>query len=712
MATPVLDTAAAYWRACDYDDFGFLVDGSGNGHDAKLGSKDIARISTDYDGAQCLKLPGAAGNYGSVPHSAALDIVGDIDIQCLARLDNWAPTVAVLATKWETSNYSFWFYVRSGGALRIFWTEDGSTLKFETSAAIGASSGDKLWVRVTMDVDNGAGDAEVKFWTGGSGDTPSWAQLGATQMVGATTSIFAGTAPVAIGAHTVDNYYLPGNIYRCRIYPNLTETGAALDVDFTAEATGTTGFTEDSTNAATVTVNQSGADTNDPTADGETPHELFALNANDFFHVADHGDLDFDAATDFTLVYVGKVDDATPVANQVLVAKKANLTTGLGYALYVHTDGTVRAVIGDGTNTAEDTIAGLTDATLFNAAFVRDATADTVEVFLNGTGSGSATNASALGTMVNALPMYQGALAGSSLFMEGDTAGWALFRGKLSGADQLAAADELMGIEAADEYDGDGSLALAPVAVGGTGTHTAPAYAGVGAVALAAMLLGGSGAYTPPDYPGDGGVTLAPVELVGTGTYAVPDYDGAGGITFAPIGLAGTGSYTPPDYAGDGGVLLAPISLAGTGGHTPPDYDGNGAFALAPIALSGTGSYGDTYPGDGAVALAPVGLEGTGAYAVPNYSGDGGLVVSPAVINGGGTYTDPVSLQALEGFRFFDDDDVEADSTPAQDQDTNHTVALDGTTRLRMLVQAPEGGQYQLEARVKTTGEWVKIVRP
>jgi len=65
--------------------------------------------------------------------------------------------------------------------------------------------------------------------------------------------------------------------------------------------------------------------------------------------------------------------------------------------------------------------------------------------------------------------------------------------------------------------------------------------------------------------------------------------------------------------------------------------------------------------------------------------------------------------QTLEGFRWRDDDGNEAAATWAQVQDVSHAVGEDGTTRLRIVIQAPEGGQYQLDCAEDGTEDWFKV---
>ena len=65
--------------------------------------------------------------------------------------------------------------------------------------------------------------------------------------------------------------------------------------------------------------------------------------------------------------------------------------------------------------------------------------------------------------------------------------------------------------------------------------------------------------------------------------------------------------------------------------------------------------------------------------------------------------------QTLEGYRWVNDDGSESAATFAQVQDVQHTIAVDGTARIRMIVQAPDGGQYQFECAKDGTEDWFKV---
>jgi hypothetical protein len=192
-----------------------------------------------------------------------------------------------------------------------------------------------------------------------------------------------------------------------------------------------------------------GADTNDPTfvADDGTHPAWFTLTTDDYFEIADHANLDFAANESLTLLVIGQTDDVSPVADQILAAKKDNLTTSAGYALYLEAaDDSAKFLIGDSAADDEDATPNLVASTLFTVAGVRDTTADDIEAFLDGTGSGSPVTDSTTLTIANALPLRIGATSNvASSFFEGVIAAVVLWREALTDTEIAAAGELLLG---------------------------------------------------------------------------------------------------------------------------------------------------------------------------------------------------------------------------------------------------------------------------
>jgi hypothetical protein len=197
--------------------------GAANGTAAEFG----------YDGEDFVLLPGASGDYVSTPDAAALDIVGDIDIRARVALDDWTPAAesTLIAKYTATGNQrSYALAVTATGALIFRWSEDGTVEKSETSSAVNTfTNGSTHWVRATLDVDNGAADAAVNFYTSEDGST--WTALGAEQLNGATTSIFASTAVLELGAQTGGTVNrMAGKLFRGQVLSGIAGTSVAAPI--------------------------------------------------------------------------------------------------------------------------------------------------------------------------------------------------------------------------------------------------------------------------------------------------------------------------------------------------------------------------------------------------------------------------------------------------------------------------------------------------
>lgn len=190
-------------------------------------------VEFGYDGEDFLLLSGDSGDYASTPDAASLDITGDIDIRARVALDDWTPAAeSTLIAKYTATSdeRSYALAVTSGGNLILRWTEDGSTELSETSsAAVSASNGATIWVRATLDVDDGASDAQATFYT--SDDGVTWTQLGAVQAVGATTSIYSSTAVLELGSQsegTVNR--AAGKIFEAQVLSGIAGSSVAAPV--------------------------------------------------------------------------------------------------------------------------------------------------------------------------------------------------------------------------------------------------------------------------------------------------------------------------------------------------------------------------------------------------------------------------------------------------------------------------------------------------
>jgi RHS repeat-associated protein len=144
---------------------------------------------------------------------SSLDIAGDLDVRVVLSLRDWTPTTEnFVFGKWQDStNRSYWLSVLSSGLVRLAWSHNGTTIHIEdSSVAPSVANGQAIALRAILDVDNGANDHVVRFYTKSS--TPSaglssassdsgWSQLGSDRSAAGpgVTSIFNSTAILKAG---------------------------------------------------------------------------------------------------------------------------------------------------------------------------------------------------------------------------------------------------------------------------------------------------------------------------------------------------------------------------------------------------------------------------------------------------------------------------------------------------------------------------------
>jgi hypothetical protein len=172
-----------------------------------------------------LLLTGTVGNYMAQPSPAGVTaIVGDIDIRVQVAMDDWTPAASsmLVCRDDNAARRIFRFRVITTGVLQLQWTADGVTLITAASTVpAGVVDGTKKWARVTLDVNNGAGGNDVKFYT--SDDGSVWTQLGATVTTAGVTSLFASaTPPIAVGRlQEGDTQYMAGKIFAISIQSSI-----------------------------------------------------------------------------------------------------------------------------------------------------------------------------------------------------------------------------------------------------------------------------------------------------------------------------------------------------------------------------------------------------------------------------------------------------------------------------------------------------------
>lgn len=214
-----------------------------------------------------LWLPGLSGSYASAPDSVPLSFTGDHTWLCRVALDKWVPSAAnVVVAKRSAvtaAGTTYAFYVTTTGLI-AFIHSDGTTLTdtptTRSSSAPTIADGAVLWILYSWR----QSDGRIQYFTApGSIADPAasdFTQLGSDR-TGVTTAMQNTTDILELGSQvTGTSSRMSGKMYRAIAYDGVFSTSAfggtkVFDEDFTTETEGATSVTEDSSNAATVTIN-------------------------------------------------------------------------------------------------------------------------------------------------------------------------------------------------------------------------------------------------------------------------------------------------------------------------------------------------------------------------------------------------------------------------------------------------------------------------
>jgi hypothetical protein len=373
-----------------------------NGSAAGADSNDA--LFLDWSGENYVYLPGVAGNTMTVPSFAAIEnLTADIDIRMEIQLDTYRPS-SNLPLLWRAGadpNRYVVFRLGQTGLLSLNWFPDGtnaSSLVSTATVALADSPGARLWVRATLDVDNGASGNDVQFFT--STDGVTWTQLGATVTKVNTTTLASAVAPVRI------EEFHAGRFYRAQILDGINGT-KVLDVD-TSVITAGNQTTFNALTGQTVTINRSTAGRKSVAV--VAPVWLFGTD--DYMEVPDNDLIDFGASDSFTVVAVMRQWNNTATSSAV-VAKKVSGALGAGWYLRRINNATAQLTLDDGTTQYSTFQPSLpTAGQLFIISGVRDTVADTGRVYVDSTAGSATTDTTSL-TLANSEVMRVGRLSGA-----------------------------------------------------------------------------------------------------------------------------------------------------------------------------------------------------------------------------------------------------------------------------------------------------------
>lgn len=201
-----------------------------------------------YPSAGTLELTGAANSFASTPDNAALDITGDLDLRIDATNAAWTGAQKGLISKWNsgTNNRSYLFTVESNGRPRVWWSTTGANSPSLTAnVAIPISSG-RISLRVTLDVNNGAGGVTATFYTapGGTSLAGPWTQLGDPRISAGTATLFSGSAALEVGSYDAGGgSRFVGDIHLAQVRNGIAGTVVA-NPSFASQSPGTTNFVD------------------------------------------------------------------------------------------------------------------------------------------------------------------------------------------------------------------------------------------------------------------------------------------------------------------------------------------------------------------------------------------------------------------------------------------------------------------------------------
>lgn len=210
----------------------------------------------------------------STPDSASLDIPGDIDVRLDAASTNWASTTW-LVSRFATNHLCWSLEMSSLRQLRFRWSPTGATggtISATSTAAVPATGPQRLVLRATLDVNDGAGGCVVRFYYGTRRDGTLWTMIGEPVVFAGTTTLWTGTAPVLIGGSgPIGPGQLRGTVYGLQVRNGINGS-LVVDMDTAAHATvGTSSWTDGTGRVWTRTGSTSALTNRHVRLEGEVP---------------------------------------------------------------------------------------------------------------------------------------------------------------------------------------------------------------------------------------------------------------------------------------------------------------------------------------------------------------------------------------------------------------------------------------------------------
>lgn len=293
-----------------------------------------------HEGYHYVWLPGVSGNYLYRADASTVDVTGDLELVFCLELTDWTPgSTTTLMAKYGAAGQRSWrWYIDTSGNMVLEWSANGTTLISKTStASLSTVFGerDRYFVKVTLDVNNGAAGNDVKFYYGATADPdptvePTFTQLGSTVTTASTTSIFNSTSVVEIGSTAAGT----ANLGAMKVFRAIVRNGIGgttvfdFDPSYLTSAEQTTIVER----GAAATVNIVRGTSNRMTA--VVVRSVLVLGSDDYLEIADSALFDFGSGTDFTVLAAIRQWGTTAGVNRPLMTTQSVVTSGKGWSLY------------------------------------------------------------------------------------------------------------------------------------------------------------------------------------------------------------------------------------------------------------------------------------------------------------------------------------------------------------------------------------------
>ena len=156
-----------------------------------------------------LDLEASSSQYASISDGSqtGLDITGDLTLECWFKPETLGIDHSLIS-KFQASNYSYYFSINTSNVLRLQVSDDGSavdTYSITPSLTVG------VWYHLAVSLD--VSTSTAKFYVNGL-------QTGGDQS-GTMTSIYNGGADFAIGSYLTGSRYADGLIDEVRIWNDI-----------------------------------------------------------------------------------------------------------------------------------------------------------------------------------------------------------------------------------------------------------------------------------------------------------------------------------------------------------------------------------------------------------------------------------------------------------------------------------------------------------